>query len=299
MTVFIVLSGLLIIAALGLLLPPLMRVRPPHAVTSRSTSNALVYAEQLAELDAELHTDTISREQWGVLREEIERRALDEEAQAQVRASGGGSAVAATTIGAVVPVAALAFYFLIGTPQALAPAPIVAEPAARETPTTEQIHAMVAKLAARLESERDDTEGWIKLGGAQAALGRYPEAAAAYATTVGQRPGDARLLANYAEALAMARGRDFSGEPEKLITRALKADNKNIKALTLAGTRAFQREDYRGAVKYWQQILPLAPEGSEFAQSVRAGIAEAKHKLATTAKSGAKVPPGNAEKKTP
>jgi cytochrome c-type biogenesis protein CcmH len=156
---------------------------------------------------------------------------------------------------------------------------------------------MVEKLAARLASERSDTEGWIMLGRAQAVLGRYPEAAAAYATAAVQRPNDARVLADYAEALAMARGRDFSGEPEKLIARALKADGKNIKALTLAGTRAFQREDYRGAVRYWQRILPLAPEGSEFAKSVRAGIVEAERKLATKARSGAKPHPGDAARK--
>jgi cytochrome c-type biogenesis protein CcmH len=296
-TIFVALCGLLVAAALGLLLPPLMRKSAARSVTPGSASNALVYAEQLAELDAELRTGSISRGQWTASREEIERRALEEAGQGREAASRSGAAVAATAIGAALPLAALTFYILIGSPQALDPvrgAPAASDP---QAPTVEQAKRMVEKLAARLASERSDTEGWIMLGRAQAVLGRYPEAAAAYATAAVQRPNDARVLADYAEALAMARGRDFSGEPEKLIARALKADGKNIKALTLAGTRAFQREDYRGAVRYWQRILPLAPEGSEFAKSVRAGIVEAERKLATKARSGAKPHPGDAARK--
>jgi cytochrome c-type biogenesis protein CcmH len=73
----------------------------------------------------------------------------------------------------------------------------------------------------------------------------------------------------------MAQGRTLQGEPEKLLKRALAADPNNVKALVLAGTAAFDRNDKAGAVKLWQRALAVLPAESEMAQRVRASIAEA------------------------
>jgi len=88
-------------------------------------------------------------------------------------------------------------------------------------------------------------------------------------------PRDAQLLADYADALAMAQGRRLQGEPEKLIARALAIDPLNVKALLLAGTAAFNRNDYAGAVRHWERVLGAVPGESEMAQRIRASIAEA------------------------
>jgi cytochrome c-type biogenesis protein CcmH len=285
MKFFILLSGLLAAGALAMLLPPLLRRRTFEA-DSGVASNRTVYAEQLDELDAELRSGAIGREQWEMQRDEITRRVLDETALSGHAAPLGRgerqlarSWAAAIAVAMAVPVAAIVFYGLVGTPGALIPASTTAS--MKQTPTPEQVDAMVAKLHARMLTEPGDTEGWLTLGRAYAGLGRYPDAADAYAKAASQRPDDARVLADYAEVLAFSRGRDFSGEPEALIARALKADGKNVKALGLAGTRAYLRQDYRGAIGYWQRMLPLVPQGSELAASVSAGIAEAEGKLAT------------------
>jgi cytochrome c-type biogenesis protein CcmH len=89
-------------------------------------------------------------------------------------------------------------------------------------------------------------------------------------------PDDAQLLADYADALAMAQGRRLQGEPEKIVARALAADPNNIKALALAGTAAFDRKNYAEAVRHWERIGQLIPAGSEFADSLQASIAEAR-----------------------
>ena len=61
-------------------------------------------------------------------------------------------------------------------------------------------------------------------------------------------PNDSRLLADYADVAAMAQGRRLQGKPEALIARALAADPRNVKALSLAGTAAFEKGDYAGAI---------------------------------------------------
>jgi cytochrome c-type biogenesis protein CcmH len=71
------------------------------------------------------------------------------------------------------------------------------------------------------------------------------------------------------------------GKPLELVTRALAIDADQWKALALAGTAAFERNDYAGAVAYWERLRKVLPPDSEMRQSVEASIAEA-HALAGT-----------------
>src|SRR5258706_4653157 len=110
-------------------------------------------------------------------------------------------------------------------------------------------------------------------------MGRFPEAVDAYARAAQRAPRDAQLLADFADALAMARGQRMEGEPARLVERALEIDPKNLKALALAGTAAFERQDYASAATPWARILPLVPSGSEDARMIP-GNAEEARKLA-------------------
>ncbi|HVQ62393.1 MAG TPA: c-type cytochrome biogenesis protein CcmI, partial [Burkholderiales bacterium] len=114
------------------------------------------------------------------------------------------------------------------------------------------------------------------LGRSYAVMGRFGDSSAAYAKAVARVPDDAQLLADYADSLAMAQGRTLQGEPDKLLKRALVADPRNVKALVLAGTAAFDRGDRAGAIRYWERALAVLPADSEMAQRVGASIAEAR-----------------------
>jgi cytochrome c-type biogenesis protein CcmH len=275
-TVFVILCVLLAAAALALLLPPLLG-RPWARAKGAIASNKAVYFDQLAELDAELEAGKIDRGQWETARGEIERRALDEAPAGVAAAPPSRSRAAAVALGLALPAAAAALYVLLGNPQALRPA--AAPVAQQESVTPQQFEAMVEKLALRLKNRPDDVEGWTMLGRSYSVLGRYPDSVSAYARAVKLRPGDSALLADYADALAMSRGRDLTGIPEKLLARALELDPSNVKALALAGTAAFQRRDYKAAVGYWQQALPFVPDGTEVADSMRGGIAQAEARM--------------------
>jgi cytochrome c-type biogenesis protein CcmH len=273
---FLILCGLLAAAALILLLPPLLG-RPWTRAQRTLASNKAVYAEQLADLDKELRAGSLSREQWTLARGEIERRALDEAPEGDAAAQPSRSRAVAVAVAVALPAAAAALYWFLGNPQALLPpAP---EAAAPQSVTPQQIEAMVERLAVLLKTHPEDADGWIMLGRSYGVLGRYPDAVSAYARAAKLRPGDAQLLTDYADALAMARGGDLTGPPERLLARALELDPNNAKALVLAGTAAFQRRDYKTAAGYWQQALPLIPDGTEVADSMRSGIAEAESRM--------------------
>jgi cytochrome c-type biogenesis protein CcmH len=63
----------------------------------------------------------------------------------------------------------------------------------------------------------------------------------------------------------------------KLVERALKLDSKNLKALYLAGTFAFNKKDYASAVKIWERLAEVGPPGNVFVREVEPAIAEARN----------------------
>ena len=114
---------------------------------------------------------------------------------------------------------------------------------------------MLVQLAQRLEREPDNLEGWVLLGRSYSALGRFPEASAALRRAVDLKGDDPDLLADYADALAMANGQSLEGEPTRAIEKALAINPDHRKALALAGTAAYERGDFPGAVKRWERLL--------------------------------------------
>lgn len=113
------------------------------------------------------------------------------------------------------------------------------------------------------------------LGRSYAVMGQHDKAVPAFKQAAALRPDDAVLLADYADALAVANGRNLEGEPNRLIEQALKVDPNNLKALSLAGTVAFYRKDYALALKHWEKMGTIDPQ-SPFVQQIQGGIDEAR-----------------------
>ena len=274
MTVFLVIGALLVAGAVLFVVPPLLR-RGLRTGATRDAVNVAVYRDQLRELEADLRAGTLAADQHEKARSEIEARLLAD--------VGGGDApaqsprhtrAAALALGLAVPICALAVYVAVGNPRALLPQG--PDGGSSHGLSAQQFEALVSRLAARLKDNPEDAEGWMMLGRSYAALGRYGEASEAYAKAAARMPRDAQLLADYADALAMAQGRTLQGEPEKIILRALAIDPDNVKALLLAGTAAFNRNAYPAAIRHWERVLRLIPAESDMVQRVQASIAEAR-----------------------
>jgi cytochrome c-type biogenesis protein CcmH len=275
-TVFWIIAFLLATGALLFVLPPLLRKRGGRTGVSRGALNISVYRDQLRELESDLAAGTVSRERYDEARSDIERRLIEESVDTHDEALAGaapGSRRAAVAVGLVMPLLAAGLYIIVGNPDGLSPERRASD---KHAVTAEQIAAMVDKLAARLKEKPEDGEGWRMLGRSYAVLGRFTEAVSAYENAAKRMPGNAQILADQADALAMAQGGKLQGEPEILIERALKIDPENIKALALGGTVSFDKKDYLGAVALWERILKVAPADSEFVRSVNASIAEAR-----------------------
>lgn len=288
MTAFISIAVALVAVALGWILPPLLRRRATTDGVARASLNLDLLRDQLIELDADLANGTLSAEQHAQAKLELDRRVLEDTAAAETPVSiARGGRLTALAVAIVVPVAAGLLYYELGNLDALEPG--AASMAGGEHQLTpHEIAGMVEKLAARLEKNPDDAEGWGLLARSYYSMQRFPEAIAAYEKAAALSKGDANLLADYADALAMSAGRKIEGKPLELVNEALKIDPNHWKALAMAGTAAFDRKDYKQAVRYWERVQAALPPDSELAQSMSASIAEAR------ALGGIKGPPAAA-----
>jgi cytochrome c-type biogenesis protein CcmH len=286
MTGFLILTGTMIALGLAFILLPLTRQRKTDGGMPHFQSNVLIHRDQLRQLQTDRDNGTLSADEFESEQTELGKRVLEDalatlKDRAPVNAHSNGR-WAAVMVAVLLPASAVGLYLKLGSPTAItlleAP-PVAAAAAPQESPhgmSFDQIRASADELAARLKSNPGDGAGWATLARSYNVLGRFPEAAAAYEKAVALLPADAQLLADYADALAMSQGQKLEGQPLEIIKRALKTDPANLKALALAGTAAFERKDYPGAVGYWEKVVQAAPADSEFARSIGSSLEEAR-----------------------
>lgn len=266
-----------IAVALAFVLPPLLRreVAPGQqgGRVDRKEANVAIYYDQLAELKADLDSGELDAALYEDARREIEKR-LSEDVPAEpapVAAAEAGRRLGYVLAGAI-PVLAIAMYVGLGSPEALLASRAEAPAAAQGQ---HDAASMIATLEAKLKAKPDDAAGWYMLARSYAATGKFAEAARAFGKASELFPEDARLLADYADALAMAQGQNLQGKPQELIDRALKLNPNEEKAVNLAASAAYQRKDFAQAALYWRQLLKLIPPDAEFVKDIVAAIQDA------------------------
>jgi cytochrome c-type biogenesis protein CcmH len=271
-------ATLMVVVALAWVLWPLLRRREARSV-DQSATNLGILRDQLADLEAERASGALSDANYAETKADLERRVIDEQ-QATPSAAAAAPArwygrVTAAVVVLAVPILSAGLYAKFGNLDAF-------DPLAQKGP--DDVHSMsagemdkvIARLEERLKADPENAEGWSILARTQYQQRKFKEAADAYAKLTKLIPDDADLLADYADALAMANGRQLAGEPMELIQKALKIEPKQWKALAMAGTEAFDRKDYKLAVDYWERLRAAVPPESSIGQQIVRSIAEAR-----------------------
>src|SRR3954465_6746413 len=277
MIAFAVTAFFLLVAALLIVLWPLLR-RSSVPVLTPERSNLDIHRIQLAELQKDLEAGTLGPDRYQQAMNELERRVLEESSAIPIapRALASRKTVPAI-VGIFIPLTATLLYLYLGNLQGIGAPRHPAGDLSSITP--DQFQDMTAKLAARMQQNPDDAEGWKMLGRAYRAMERYAEANEAFKKAVALTPQNADLLADYAESLALQAGRSLAGEPTRLLDRAMKLEPDNAKVLTLSGSAAFERKDYRTAIKRWEAVLRQPNLGGELAQALQKGVEESKQRM--------------------
>jgi len=279
---FWALAALAVVGALAFLLPALWRNHSAERDrAARREINLALYREQMKDLKAELSETPMSQEQFLANKLELETRAA---ADALVPEEAAPAPVASRRLGfalaGVLPIAAFGMYFWLGNPAVVTAIARGESPvASAEAPTADDIRAMVQQIEARTQAEPNNGAAWEALAMAQALLTRWPEAMQAYKQAHRLLPDKPSVMVGYAESLGMTNNQVLSGLPIELVSKALKIEPGNTKALELSVIHAYQTQNFAQAVEFLDRLSKHVEPDSPYAREVVAMRADAQRRL--------------------
>ena len=279
MTIFWIICALLILVALPFVVLPLWRRSTSSNAVLRNAANLEIFRDQIAEMDADLNNGLLTAELYEQGKRELQSRLLDEVNEDQVASAPVRNPlkVLAISLAIILPIASTLLYLKIGNVNSLSPQAAMATMGGSGTMRSAE---SLAALEEKVAKNPNDGESLLLLARSYGELERYADAVKAYDKLTQSVTDEAWIWADYADALAMARGQSLAGPPTKLIDKALALDPNFPKALALAGSAAMERGDYVAAVRHWEHLLKGLPADSEDAKMIESGLQQAREFLA-------------------
>ena len=273
---------LLLLVAIVITIFPLLRIRKSRSLAYK-TSNIQLHEEKLNELNLDLQEDRIDQAAYKIARQELDRELLidtpvesKETAALHYTTEAKKHPVLALTIAVFLPALSLLVYMQLGMhADAEQEAAATATAAEKTMPSVDE---MVAKLEKYLQENKGELKDWVMLGRSYKHLGRYGEAANAFAAAseLEQSP---QLMLEHAEVVALMNGQKFNEQARELALKALALAPDNVNALWFSGVAEFQFANYRESIKYLSQLSSVAAQDPEVDRSIRFYISQAREQL--------------------
>jgi cytochrome c-type biogenesis protein CcmH len=285
MTLFWITCAALLVVAILFVAVPLWRGTSNDSVL-RDTANLEILRDQIVEMTADMKNGLLTPELHEQGKRELEERLLEEVGTSREAEASNTSyplKVTAVVLAILLPLASVGLYLKLGNPEAFKPAH-----GALSLARTQNELKILEENVAR---NPGDPEALVVLARSYVDLGRYADGSRIYENLVKIIPDEPVLWVDYADALAMTNN-SLRGKPTELLNRALELDPNNGKSLALSGSAAMERGDYQEAIRHWDKLLKLLPEGdTENATMIEQAITQAKQGLAHS--KGGKIAPFN------
>ncbi len=136
------------------------------------------------------------------------------------------------------------------------------------------IRGMVEKIAAQLQANPNDADGWVRLGRSYGVLGDADKATDAFEHAVKLKPDDVSIPLQEARAILEARKPD-APVPPTVVALLHKVEAKqpdDPEVLWYLGAAAAQDDRFEDAKKYWQRLLPLLTADSDDQKMVQQAL---------------------------
>lgn len=285
MTLWIGIAALTLLALLFIFLP-ILRHRANTAANAlseaRQQDNLAVFKDRLSELEQELLSGSMVQTEFDALKVELEKNLLIDladqgQALKQTNVSKG-QLVTVVLIALILPAASLGLYMKLGSSAEVEMTLNLSEdPFEGREPTLEEA---IAQLELELQRNPENPEGWYILSSTYMGQGRYQEAMDGYRQVLGLlTPEDvqyATVMGQLSQAMFFAAG-GMSDQVREQVMATLEVEPLEITALGLLGADAFEKEDFRAAIAFWQQALLNAD--ADTASSIQGGIERAREEL--------------------
>lgn len=264
--------AILTAAVVAYLLRPLRQAQGPRAIASEAADVA-VYRDQLRELDAERERGLIPANELETARAEIARRLIKRAGKAEGAAAAAPKAAGSSkstraifaSMAALLPVLGIALYLGMGSPH------LPAQPfAARDTgPGSEvAIAGLIQRVEERLREHPEDGKGWDVIAPIYLRIGRYPEAAHAFAEASRLEGESERRLLGFAEATLLAESGVVTEPVRTAALRLLQLDATHVRPRVWLALAREQDGDLAGAVADYRKLLSGAPDDAPWRDAV-------------------------------
>ncbi len=155
----------------------------------------------------------------------------------------------------------------------------------------EDMRALMTAIEKRSGQRPGNLHYLALLGRFYMGQGDFVMAAETYNRLAEAAPEDAQALAYAAQARYLASDRTLDAESQARAEQALAINPHQRTALGLLGMAAFEREQFRAAIQYWERLLAMEADGSEGAQMIAGVIAEARERLGEPEPATGEAPP--------
>jgi len=274
------LFAILTAVVLAAVLAPLGRAPPAE---ERGVADPLaVYRDQLEEIEAERERGWVDAAEAAAARAEVSRRLIasaatqERDGRAQVALPPRRAAVA-VAVATFVPLLTLALYLLRGSP-GLPSYPM----AGRHQLPLEQ--ANVAELIARVEKQLrehpEDGQGWDVIAPVYFKLGRFREAADAYAKAARLQDESVRRLAGFAESAVLAADGIVGEEARIAFEKVLQLEPSRPEPRFWLALAKEQDGKLVQALADYRALLAQAPSAAPWRETLEHRIADLSRRLA-------------------
>lgn len=280
MTLFWMLAAAMVLAAVALLAPTLLR-RQRASEDDTEVLNVEIARDRLAELQKAKDDGDLSDEEFAQGRRDLELALAQDlgttdPSRPAATSSGRGALIASALI---VPLITVTVYSEIGSPHLITNPPGSQAAANHGGEALPPITELAEQLRQRMEANPDNAEGWFLLGRTYMRLQNYPQAVKAYEQVVRLMPEEPAGLLSLADAMIMKDGMMTSAKALELLEKALRIDPNNVTALWLRGNAAFDTGAVSSALDYWQRAYPLLTNEPQMQAQLGQRITEAGGKL--------------------
>ncbi|MES9970405.1 MAG: c-type cytochrome biogenesis protein CcmI [Candidatus Thiodiazotropha sp.] len=288
MTLFWIIIAGFTLLAMAFVALPLMRKQVASGITSDEL-NLAVFKQQLAELDSDLASGMLDQARYDAARRDLEKELLSDVAEDSQQGEGKSSGQVMALTALAIPLAALLLYLFIGSPEIIQR--LASQPAGMPTASTQSspqggstqnlppMEELVKRLAAKLQEQPDNLEGWIMLGRSYMAMNDASAAINAFERAMEISDENIGLLLAYAEAIAANNGNDFTGRAAPMVEKAFHLEPKNPNVLWIAGILAYQRADFQGAFDRWSELRGMLKPQSAELESVNSALDDVRSQL--------------------
>ncbi len=268
--IFVLIAAFATAAALAVVLSPLLTEARP--ARNRARSDFAIYRGRLEEVERDAARGLVEPGDADAARLEIERRILASGFASDAPEPSPPRRRLAALLALGAAAGAFGLYFLTGLP-GLPDLPFAGR--APEGTQNASAQSTIEGLAAGLQANPADADGWVTLGRAYAARGDDGKAAEAFEYARNLRPGDESIALAEAEALLSDR------QPEEPLSDRVLALLKSIQladpdqplALWYLGYDAAQHGRFDEARQDWNRLLQEMPADAPERKTVNAALA--------------------------